>query len=324
MKAKISLSLILFILLSYGTYWWLHHQMSFDVAQFAFVDKKLLYIGGFLSLFLFVTDAYRYIALIHSLNEKISFPHALEAGIVNFFFAWTTPGAFLAAPMTSYFLVTRKCSLEVSLLSSFGKSVIGLIYLLFFSLIIFYLSGIQSFFDSDFYLPISIGLLNYLLLLSFIVCFAINPWKSNFLPSKIAKTIEKLRPLFKNILVIDLLKIGLSQIIYFLCLIFFTGLLIHPFLSGVPTLYAFALASIFLSLIYLSPTPGGVGIGELVGIPILGKFMPISQAVTLTVLVRFFVVYVPILLGGAYLIFYFFKSWLNYIQKSEIKIGYKS
>lgn len=321
MKAKILLSFIFFVLLVYGTYWWLHHQMSFDVTQFTSIDKKLFYIGGFLSLFLFITDAYRYIALIRSLNEKISFSHALEAGVVNFFFAWTTPGAILAAPMTSYFLVKRKCSLEVSLLSSFGKSIIGLIYLLFFSLIIFYLSGIQKFFDKKIYLPISIGLLNYFLLLSFIVFFAMFPWKRNFLPQKIIKTIEKLRPLFKNMLAIDLFKIGLSQIIYFLCLIFFTGLLIRPFLADVSQTYAFALASIFLSLIYLSPTPGGVGIGELVGIPILGKFMPVSQAVTLTVLVRLFVVYVPILLGAIYLIFYFFKSWLNYIQKSQIKIG---
>jgi hypothetical protein len=312
MKAKIYLSLLFFVLLVYGTYWWLHRQMSFDITQFTSIDNNLFYIGGFLSLFLFITDAFRYMTLIRSLNEKISFPHALEAGVINFFFAWTTPGAILAAPMTSYFLVRRKCSLEVSLLSSFGKSIIGLIYLLFFTLIIFYLSGIYNFFDKNIYLPIYIGLLNYFLLIVIIVLFAIFPWKRNLLPHKIIKIIEKLRPLFKNMLTSDLLKIALSQIIYFLFLIFFTGLLIRPFLVGVSPVYAFALASIFLSLIYLSPTPGGVGIGELVGIPILGKFMSVPQAVALTVLVRVFVVYVPIILGAIYLTFYFFKSWLNY------------
>lgn len=311
MKAKVLLSLILFLVLVIGTYVWLSHRMSLDINQLLAIDTKLIVEGSLIVLFLFVADAFRYISIINSLNKKISFSHALEAGIVNFFFAWTTPGAMLASPMTSFFLVKRKYPLDVSLLASFGKSAIGMLHLLLMTLCCLFFSQIHHYFDSKIYLPIYVGLFNCFVFFFLVTVLAFFPEKIKLLPKKIVNYILKLQPLFKNIGIIEGIKISLSQFVFFFGLISFISLLIYPFMKDPSWIFAITLSSIFLSLIYLSPTPGGVGFGELVGIPILGKFMPMNNALLVTVLIRLFLVYIPILVGGIYLVIYFLINFFN-------------
>ncbi len=71
------------------------------------------------------------------------------------------------------------------------------------------------------------------------------------------------------------------------------------FFSQLPLIYA----------IFLSPTPGGSGVGELGAIPVFRPFLPFSYLGTFALVWRIFSQYLSALGGGLTLLFLIFKDW---------------
>lgn len=312
MKKKLGFSFCIFFLSLGLTIWWVRQTEAYQGADFSGIKPSLLVSGLLLSLVIYITDAARYKVLLRSLGESTSSKNALEFSIVNFFFGWTTPGAIMAAPMTAYFMVKRGIRFDTAVLSSFGKSLIGMFYLLFASIVTIYSSRLYQHFDARIFYTLLSSFFSFFLFLFFLMILGLNYRlleKFSFLPQKIKDVIFKLHLLFGKRSWENFKWISLSQLIYFCSLMGLSVFVISNF-AQLDWLLLLALSSLFITLIYMSPTPGGVGLGEVLGIPILGKFMSLPNALLATFLVRFFIVYLPILIGTVYLMAVFA---INYI-----------
>lgn len=252
----------------------------------------------FIVLFYFC-DCYRYRTLLRKLGVHLSYRDLYVISILNFFFAWTTPGAILSGPMTSFYFYNKGCSVEKSLIASFGKSIFGQIVLSILAFIFFYTSKMRDQIPSSVQNIIFGTLIFYIFLFLGLVLSRAFYWKFEWrVPNVFRKMHDQLDCFYQGIELRDLVEIVCSQLLFFLFIFIALVFLTAPYFPLLEIFDLLSIGSLFLFLIYISPSPGGVGLCELVGIPILSKMIGMDSAIKLTVMIRGFLVYIPIFIGA--------------------------
>jgi len=263
---------------------------------------KILGIAFLLSL-MYLADAWRYRLLVGFVSRPLSWGDALFASAINLFFAWSTPGAVVAAPATAFFMAKRGVPTSVSLLAAFGKSLTGTALLTLAALLALPFTGQGQNYSAGLVYGPATGLL----LVSFFLCL---PLLAIFYPQKFVfarasarwqltwnETLAKLSELCGHEPLRRLALMLLSHALYFAVLVLIVALLVPP--EGVFSGWKIVpWGLLFLALLYLSPTPGGVGILEGAAALLWSSFMPVEAALGLMVLLRLALVYLPLLVGA--------------------------
>lgn len=301
------------------------HDQWNDLLNFPF---SILQIVTLLALVigLYVADAWRFSQTLKLLGRRLPFGVCIEASVVNFFFAWITPGGALGAPSAIVLLQRHGIPFEQALLVAYNKSLVGIYMLLASALLALFflpLRGLSfQFTHSWFFNLIICSLVVYLCIILapfFLLKVSENhPWMKRW------PMLEKLKDQIQALHKIRLqqwLGIFLAHLFYFSI---FIGIatLICSYLGAPSLIDAGLLSTIKLAVAYIAPTPGGSGIAEMTAIDFYSGILAPNQAILAVLCFRSFTFYLQMLIGGIYFVLTFSKNFLGNIVRMS-KQGYR-
>ncbi|WP_448584463.1 flippase-like domain-containing protein [Thermocrinis sp.] len=293
--------------------------LSRDVVEvFLSLDKRFVLLS-FLSMFLYHTfDNLRLFILSRAMNLRYSFLYGYIVSLINTFGATVTP-AHVGGEMMSLYTLSRKGARLHKVISIVTmKTITGMVFF-----ILLLPLAVYHFYDNP---KVSVKLLVILLVLGL---FSLGFYKvgKNFFNKTDRKSslMIRVKYTFSRFLIVTKLflrnkKIYLAlsmvnSILLYVSFILSGVYLIKAFDQSVSSYKAFYAQVLLLYAIFLSPTPGGSGVGELGGIEVFSSFVSVSSVGVFVILWRFITQYISAIVGGVLFFFLFLKDSRSYLLK---------
>ena len=284
------------------------------------LDKRFVFFS-FLSMFFYHTfDNLRLFILSRAMNLRYSFLYGYVVSFINTFGATITP-AHVGGEMMSLYLLSRKGARLHKVLSIVTmKTITGMA---FFVLLVPFV--VYHFYKSP---EIAVKLLAILLILSVLTFGFYRVGKIFFDRSKKEENLSlvvKVKYTFKRFLVITKLFLKgkkihllfsiLSGLFLYISFLFSGAFLIKAFEQSVSIHEAVFAQITLLYAIFLSPTPGGSGVGEIGGLEVFSGVLPLSMLGTFVILWRLITQYLSAIVGGVFFLILFFRDSKGYLFK---------
>ena len=286
MSRKLAFFLFLLIAATIGGISWDLHRNGVSVSLLLkdwllVLSSPKLLIVLLLSVAIYFTDALRYRVFARAFGIRLGYSSCLRASIGCLLFSWISPGAVLGAPSAAYLLKQTGLDWEDAAVISFGKSLSGSLLLLLSSIPLITLG----------FLPGGVSSPSSLFLLA---CLAV--YVALLFTPPLKKRLHTLLRAGRSALFLILL----SHLLYFFILI--SVLVVLAVILGAHSIgRTYALSGLYTTLLYMSPTPAGAGVGEAAANTYFGNLLNPSRALVLVIAYRCITHYAQILFG----VFYF-------------------
>ncbi|HAV40373.1 flippase-like domain-containing protein [Thermodesulfovibrio sp.] len=279
---------------------------------FAHIDKRYL-ILSLLFMFLYHTfDNLRLFVLSRAMNLKYSFFYGYIISFINTFGATITP-AHMGGEFMSVYTLSRKGGRLHKVISIVTmKTITGMVFFILafpYAMSYLYKNPKQS-------LRILGLFFFFLVLFSFLYLLLKAISKRNFGENK--KFIQKIKYTFKRYLVVSriflrdkklsILLASISSVFLYLSFLSSGAFLVKSFNPEYNLFTLIEHQIMLLYAIFLSPTPGGSGVGEVGALYVFDAFLEASLLGGFSILWRFITQYMSALLGGIFLLFLVIKD----------------
>lgn len=269
------------------------------------VDKRYLFLSIF-SMFLYHTfDNLRLLILSRAMNLKYSFLYGYTVSFINTFGATITPAHMGGEFMSMYTLSRKGGKLHKVMSVVTMKTLTGAV---FFALAMPYV--VLHLYKN----PAQAGRMLILLLFFFFVVLAIYVL-IRFISRKDSKNggfIQKVKYTLKRYLVVSriflrdkkvsILLASFSSMLLYVCFLASGAFLVKSFNPDAMLIETMEHQLMLLYAIFLSPTPGGSGVGEIGALYTFNSFLEASLLGGFSLLWRFITQYMSALIGGFLLV----------------------
>lgn len=266
------------------------------------LDKRYLFLA-LVSVFLVHTfDNLRLFIISRAMGVKYSFLYGYVISLINTFGATITP-AHVGGEGTTVYMLARKGVNAYKIASIVTlKTLTGMIFFLLFAPLFIYQVIRQP--------QTAMKLFGILLIFSFFIFGIYRAFKKELESPKLKgkEWLKKLKSSFKRYLVFlryfyrerkkEFFLATLSGILLYICLFNVGVFLLKAFNRDVSFLKAFYAQITLIYAIFVSPTPGGSGVGEVGGLMIFSNFLSKSELGVFVVLWRIISQYLSAFLGG--------------------------
>ncbi|WP_448587830.1 flippase-like domain-containing protein [Thermocrinis sp.] len=306
---------ILFVSLIYVIKKTLSREM-FDV--FLHLDKRFVLLS-FLSMFLYHTfDNLRLFILSRAMNLRYSFGYGYIVSFINTFGATITP-AHVGGEMMSLYTLSRKGAKLHKVMSIVTmKTITGMAFFLMFIPFV-----VHYFYNNP---KTGMKLLAVLLILGLLSAgfykigkmFLNRSEKNSSLMLKVRYTLSRfliVSKLFLRHKKVHLALATINSILLYICFLLSGAFLVKAFEQSVSFYEAFYSQIMLLYAIFLSPTPGGSGVGEVGGLEVFSTLIESSTVGIFVILWRFITQYMSAILGGVLFFLLFLKDSKGYLLK---------
>lgn len=272
-----------------------------------------------------IADGLRYKTFGHVLGVHIPVRAAIEAVIGNVFFSWITPGAALGIPAAIFMLGRRGVPWDAAGLIAYAKSMTGVALLITFAFLAFAFGLGPADLDPRIaaFVLWGTGVTGATLIV--LVLGAIWPQASDRSARALAdwltarwlsgargrRIVERLRDAlcgaigrlgqFRQRGVQSYLLLLACHVPYFACFIGVTATLVLA-LGGEHLRDAWGASTVYLMVLYLSPTPGASGISEAAAVTFFGHLVPPATALVVVIATRAVTLYLQLIVGFVYLV----------------------
>jgi len=293
--------------------------LSKDLVEvFLSLDKRFVLLSLF-SMFLYHTfDNLRIFILSRAMNLHYPFLYGYVISFINTFGATITP-AHVGGEMMSLYTLSRKGARLHKVMSIVTmKTITGAVFFLLFIPIV-----VHYFYRNP---QVVLRLLVILLVLSLFslafyrigrILFNRSAQRSSFI-AKVKYTFSRFLVVTKLFLKNKKLHLAfatLYSVLLYVSFLLSGAFLIKAFEQSVSFYEATYAQIILLYAIFLSPTPGGSGVGELGGIEVFSGFLSLSAVGGFVILWRFITQYISAIVGGVLFFFLFVKDSKGYLLK---------
>ncbi|MFN3976278.1 MAG: flippase-like domain-containing protein [Aquificaceae bacterium] len=276
------------------------------------IDKRYLFLS-LIAMFLYHTfDNLRLFVLSRAMNLKYSFLYGYTISFINTFGATITP-AHMGGEFMSLYTLSRKGGRLHKVMSIVTmKTLTGLAFFILASpYLLFYLYNNPK---------TSLKILT-ILFLSFLVFFALYLTFKTLSKRKSvenSKITQKVKYTLKRYVVVSrmflkskkfsLLVASLSSILLYVSFLASGALLVKGLNTQASFFEVMEHQLMLLYAVFLSPTPGGSGVGEVGAFYTFDMFLDVSLLGGFSILWRFITQYLSALIGGLLLLFILFKD----------------
>lgn len=291
----------------------LKKSVSKDIlVVFFHIDKGYLFLSVF-AIFLYHTfDNLRLFVLSRAMNLRYSFFYGYVISLINTFGATITP-AHMGGEFMSLYTLSRKGGRFHKVMSIVTmKTLTGMaFFLLAFPYVLFYLykhpkTSLRI---------LTILVLFFLAFFAFYLVFKVLSKRKSVENSKIT---QKIKYTLKRYIVVSrmflkdkkfsLLMASVSSIFLYVCFLASGAFLVKGLNADASFFKAMEHQLMLLYAIFLSPTPGGSGVGEVGAFYAFDVFLDVGLLGGFSILWRFITQYLSALMGGFLLIFLIFKD----------------
>ncbi len=266
------------------------------------LNKKYLFFSFLSMLFYHTFDNLRIFILSRAMNLKYSFFYGYVVSFINTFGATITP-AHVGGEMMSLYTLSRKGGRFHKVMSIVVmKTLTGLV----FFVLLFPFLGYYFYIHTQeaiklFVILLTLGLLSlfiYKLLKHF---FDKSKNQDRNLIIRLKYTLRRfvvLSKLFFRDKKIHILLASLNSLLLYMCFLLSGAFLLSAFEPSVSFSEAIFSQIALLYAIFLSPTPGGSGVGEVGGLEVFSGFLPAYALGSFVILWRFITQYISAIIGS--------------------------
>jgi len=290
----------------------------FDV--FFSLDKRFFFFSLLSMLFYHTFDNLRLFILSRAMNLRYSFLYGYVVSFINTFGATITP-AHVGGEMMSLYLLSRKGARLHKVISIVTmKTLTGMAFFTFLTPLLAY-----HFYKSQ---ETAIKLLAILLVLSALTFGFYRVGRIFFDRSKKEKSLSlmiRVKYTFKRFLVVTKLFLRdkkrhlffatVSSLLLYISFLSSGAFLIKAFEQSVSFQKAVFVQITLIYAIFLSPTPGGSGVGEIGGLEVFSGILPLSVLGTFVILWRLITQYLSAMIGGVFFFILLFRDSKDYLFK---------
>ena len=280
------------------------------------LDKKYLFLSFFFVFLVHTFDNLRLFIISRAMGVKYSFLYGYVISLINTFGATITP-AHVGGEGTTVYMLARKGVNAYKIASIVTlKTLTGMAFFILLAPMFIYQVFQQP--------KNAIKLFSILLLFSFIIFIVFRIFKKGVhSPSLRGKEwLRKLRSSFKRYLVFlrffyrekkkDFLLATLSGILLYVSFFTVGIFLLKAFNREVDFFRAFYEQISLIYAIFVSPTPGGSGVGELGGLMVFGNFLSKAELGVFVILWRTISQYLSAFVGGIFFLICLIKDLKNF------------
>ncbi|MCI4458670.1 MAG: flippase-like domain-containing protein [Thermocrinis sp.] len=276
------------------------------------LDKRYLFLS-ILSMFFYHTfDNIRLFILARAMNLRYSFFYGYLISFINTFGATITP-AHVGGEMMSLYTLSRKGGRLHKVMSVVVmKTLTGMVFFVFLSpLLVYYFYKHTQEAVKLFVILVVLGLLSLLVYRIFKHLFDRSKDQNQSLMLKIKYTLKRfiiVSKLFLRDKKKHIFLAILSSMLLYVCFLLSGAFLLSAFEPSVSFSKAIFSQIALLYAIFLSPTPGGSGVGEVGGLEVFSGFLPAYMLGSFVILWRFITQYLSAIIGGVLFFSLLFKD----------------
>jgi uncharacterized protein (TIRG00374 family) len=276
------------------------------------LDKRYLFLS-ILSIFFYHTfDNIRLFILARAMNLRYSFSYGYLVSFINTFGATITP-AHVGGEMMSLYTLSRKGGRLHKVMSVVVmKTLTGMAFFIFLSpLLVYYFYKHTQEAVKLFIILVVLGLLSLLVYKVFKYLFDRSKDQNQSLMLKVKYTLKRfiiVSRLFLRVKKKHIFLAALSSMLLYVCFLLSGAFLLSAFEPSVSFSKAVLSQIALLYAIFLSPTPGGSGVGEVGGLEVFSGFLPAYMLGSFVILWRFITQYMSAIIGGVLFFYLLFKD----------------
>jgi len=276
------------------------------------LDKRYLFLSVLSMFFYHTFDNIRLFILARAVNLRYSFSYGYLVSFINTFGATITP-AHVGGEMMSLYTLSRKGGRLHKVMSVVVmKTLTGIAFFIFLSpLLVYYFYKHTQEAVKLFVILVVLGLLSLLIYKVFKYLFDRSKEQNQSLMLKVKYTLKRfiiVSRLFLRDKKVHILLATLSSILLYVFFLLSGAFLLSAFEPSVSFSKAIFSQIALLYAIFLSPTPGGSGVGEVGGIEVFSGFLPAYMLGSFVILWRFITQYLSAIIGGVLFFYLLFKD----------------
>ncbi len=276
------------------------------------LDKKYLFFSFLSMLFYHTFDNLRIFILSRAMNLKYSFFYGYVVSFINTFGATITP-AHMGGEMMSLYTLSRKGGRLHKVMSIVVmKTLTGLVFfVLFFPFLGYYFYIHTQEAIKLFVIFLTLGLLSLFIYKFLKHFFDKSKNQDRNLIIRLKYTLRRfvvLSKLFFRDKKIHILLASLNSLLLYMCFLLSGAFLLSAFEPSVSFSEAIFSQIALLYAIFLSPTPGGSGVGEVGGLEVFSSFLPAYALGSFVILWRFITQYISAIIGSFLFFFLLIKD----------------
>jgi len=291
----------------------LKRTMSKEIFEVLLLLDKRYLLLSVLSMFFYHTfDNIRLFILARAVNLRYSFSYGYLVSFMNTFGATITP-AHVGGEMMSLYTLSRKGGRLHKVMSVVVmKTLTGMAFFIFLSpLLVYYFYKHTQEAVKLFVILVVLGLLSLLAYKVLRYLFDRSKDQNQSMMLKVKYTLKRfiivsrlfLRDKKKHIFLATL-----SSMLLYVCFLLSGAFLLSAFEPSVSFSKAVFSQIALLYAIFLSPTPGGSGVGEVGGLEVFSDFLPAYMLGSFVILWRFITQYLSAIIGGVLFFYLLFKD----------------
>jgi uncharacterized protein (TIRG00374 family) len=276
------------------------------------LDKRYLFLSVLSMFFYHTFDNIRLFILARAMNLRYSFFYGYLISFINTFGATITP-AHVGGEMMSLYTLSRKGGRLHKVMSVVVmKTLTGMGFFVFMLpfLVYYFYKHTQSAVKL-FVILVVLGLLSLLVYKVFKYLFDRSKDQNQSLMLKVKYTLKRfiiVSRLFLRDKKVHILLATLSSVLLYVCFLLSGAFLLSAFEPSVSFSKAVLSQIALLYAIFLSPTPGGSGVGEVGGLEVFSGLLPAYMLGSFVILWRFITQYLSAIIGGVLFFSLLFKD----------------